>query len=205
MKIPRALYGTHSDTKKWCAQHVKLIVKGATFEELDFGELRETDVGPIDLVAEVQRTGVVEGLVLLDSARVRNPEQHFRLYPLVDGLTTKWAEGRGGAKPIEQLFHWAAGAAWRIGCLLGEPGTLLCHRYPELRVDLLHSVLRHWPELIEVGPRWTTGLFHGELWELATNITRGLGQLGATTEDLRGCGKDMDALIRRALDDKLTQ
>src|SRR6187402_3458833 len=117
MKIPRALYGTHSETKKWCTQHVKLIVKGATFEELDFGELTETGVGPIDLIAEVQRTGVVEGLVLLDSGRVRNPEQHFRLYPFVDGLTTKWAERRGGAKPIEQLFHWAgSGAAWRVGC-----------------------------------------------------------------------------------------
>ena len=35
MKIPRAVYGTHSETKKWCMQHVKLIVKGARFEELE--------------------------------------------------------------------------------------------------------------------------------------------------------------------------
>jgi len=165
-------------------------------------------LGEIDLIAEVQRTGVVEGLVLLDRGGrgVRDPEQHFRLYPFVEGLFTKWADDRVGTETIAQLFRWAgSGAAWRICGVLGEHGSLLCHRYPELRVDMLHSVLRHWSALIAVGPRWATGLFNGELWSLATNITRGLGDLGATNEDLCGRGKDMDALIRRALDGKLTQ
>lgn len=204
MEIPQTLYGVHNDVKARCAKHVKAIVKGAGFEELDFGELVDVIGGSTDeLVAEVQRTKVVEGLVLLDRGAkgVRDPEQHFCLYPLADGLWTKWAEGQLREETIEQLFSWAgSGPAWRIGCVLGEPGSLLCHRFPRLRAGVLRSVLRNWPTLIEVGARYATGLFNGHLWSLATNITRGLGQLGATNEEVRACGEHMDVFLRQLLE-----
>ena len=209
MEIPKALYGTHKDVKKWCTQHVNAIVKGTGFDDLDFGELTNIVGGSReDLIAEVQRSKVVEGLVLLDRGPrgVRDPEQHFRLYPFVDGLLTKWTERRLGEDTIQRLFRWTGrGAAWRIGCVLGEPGSLLCHRFPELRIDVLQAVLRHWPTLIEVGAKYATGLFNGDLWTLATNVTRGLGQLGATQEDFERHGAHLDELIRKALDGKLAQ
>jgi len=207
MEIPKSLYGLHNDVKKRCTKHVNAIAKGAGFEELDFGEVIDVVGGSMDdLVAEVQRTKIVEGLVLLDRGAkgVRDGEQHFRLYPFADGLLTKWTEGSLREETIEQLFTWAgSGTAWRIGCVLGEPGSLLCHRFPNLRLDVLRSVLRHWPTLIEVGARYATGLFNGDLWSLATNITRGLGQLGATKEDFDRYGEHMDELLRQALGGKL--
>jgi len=205
MEVPALLHGTHHQVMKNCRAHVQHILRGGAFEELDFGPYATVAEGPVDVVGNAIQKGHVEDLVLLGrGTSLRDPETHFRVYAFADALVERWPT-RIDDNRLEQLYGWSfAGPVWRLAGMLGFHGDALLQRSPDLARALIERVGAAWHELDAVGPRYCSGLFHDRLGKLASNITRALGQLGASEEDLDRYAENLDVLIRLVLEGKLS-
>jgi len=163
MRLPRFLVGTDSDVKVNCRKATRSILKGASFDSLIDDWIDATDVSGLIAIHSPLEGVNYFGYRLLQAMARRVPIYDPRWDEWLTGFT---AEG------------------WGILCCLGQDAQFLV-RGEDRAKRFVAAVAAEWPDFVQLGPRFAYYLEPGTIWPSAPALWYALGQLGATSDELR--------------------